>query len=34
MHTRLDEVRYVLKQNDSLDLHFQKLWDGWDSGIK
>jgi len=34
LHTRLDEVRYVMKQNDSLDLHFQRLWDGWDSGIK
>ena len=34
LHTRLDEVRYVMKQNDSLDLHFQKLWDSWDSGIK
>jgi len=34
LHTRLDEVRYVMKQNDSLDLHFQRLWDGWGSGIK
>ena len=32
LHTRLDEVRFVLKQNDSLDLHFQRLWDGW--GLK
>lgn len=32
LHTRLDEVRYVLKQNDSLDQHFQRLWDGW--GVK
>jgi len=30
----LDEVRYVLGQNDSLDLHFQKLWDNWDSAGK
>ena len=29
IHTRLDEVRFVLKQNDSLDLHFQRLWDNW-----
>ncbi len=34
LHTRLDEVRYVLGQNDSLDLHFQKLWDNWDSAGK
>lgn len=34
IHTRLDEVRFVLKQNDSLDLHFQKLWDNWDSAAK
>lgn len=32
LHTRLDEVRYVLKQNDSLNQHFQRLWDGW--GVK
>lgn len=31
IHTRLDEVRYILKQNDSLDLHFQRLWDNWDA---
>ena len=31
IHTRLDEVRFVLKQNDSLDLHFQRLWDNWDA---
>ncbi|MGA0818867.1 MAG: hypothetical protein ACO3PE_08050, partial [Schleiferiaceae bacterium] len=34
VHTRLDEVRFVLKQSDSLDLHFQKLWDNWDSAAK
>lgn len=34
VHTRLDEVRFVLKQSDSLDLHFQKLWDNWDSTAK
>lgn len=34
LHTRLDEVRYVLGQNDSLDLHFQTLWDTWDSAGK
>lgn len=31
VHTRLDEVRYVLKQNDSLDLHFQRMWDNWNT---
>lgn len=32
LHTRLDEVRFVILQNDSLDQHFQRLWDDW--GVK